>query len=338
MPSSRFIDIGDAARRQYIDAEATFTALDAAVGRTLESRGGMFWKTAANGTQYLIRTNLANGQKSLGVRDAHTEAMHASFTSRKREAEGRVRKLRVALRTQQRMNRALGVGRTPAIVVDLLNALDAAGVSEPFTVVGTHALYAYESAAGVRIDSAALATQDVDFLFDTRKRLRLATQLRKIDKSIIAILRKVDDSFRIKEGERYSAVNDSGFAVDILRREVEEDDPHPLKLSDAEDEFWVVQARNAKKLLQAPRFSAVVMSASGHMARMNTIHPKVFTSFKRWLAKQESREPVKRSRDVLQAKLVTQLVQEYLPQYANIHQKVAEGVEGTLSYGQNKLT
>lgn len=317
-----FTDIGDAARRQYIDAESTFAAFEAATRRALETRGGMYWKTVANnapgaqGTQYLIRTNLANGQKSLGARSAETEAIYASFTDRKHEAETRMKNLRQALTVQQRMNRALRVGRVPAIVIDLLNALESAAVSEHFTVVGTHALYAYEAAAGARIDSGALATQDVDLLVDTRKHLRLATQLRKLDQSVLAILRKVDASFRINSAQKYSAINDSGFAVDILRREAEGNDPHPMKLSDAEDEFWVVPARNANKLLNAPRFSAVVVSASGHMARMNTVHPAVFIQFKRWLAVQDSREPIKRSRDLLQASVVEQLLQQHLPQYA----------------------
>ena len=277
----------------------------------------LYCKTVTNGTQYLIRTNLANGQKSLRARSAQTETIYTSFSDRKRDAEDRIKKLSHALAVQQRMNRALRVGRAPAIVIDLLNAMDKAAVSEHFTVVGTHALYAYEAAAGVRIESGALATQDVDFLVDTRKRLRLATQLRKLDQSILSILRKVDSSFRIKGAQSYSAVNDSGFAVDILRCEVEEDDPHPMKLNDAEDEFWVVPARHANKLINAPLFSAVVVSAAGHMARMNTIHPSVFMDFKRWLAVQASREPIKRSRDLLQATVVEQLLQQYLPQYAS---------------------
>ncbi len=310
-----FTDIGDAARRQYIDADATFAVLESAAKQALETRGGMYWKTAANGQQYLIRTNLANGQTGLGVHNTQTEAIYTGFTTRKRDAEDRVKKLRAALTVQQRMNRALRVGRVPVIVVDLLNAMDKAAVSAHFTVVGAHALYAYEAAAGVRIESAALATQDVDFLVDTRKHLRLATQLRKLDQSILSILRTVDASFRIKHDEPYSAVNDSGFAVDILRREVKQGDPHPMKLSDAEDEFRVVPASNASRLLNAPRFSAVVVSASGHMARMNTVHPAVFMEFKRWLAVQDSRDPIKRTRDLLQASVVEQLLIQYLPQY-----------------------
>lgn len=315
MAMTHVTDIGDAARRQYIDAESTFAALESAIQQALETRGGMYWKTAANSTQYLIRTNLANGQKSLGVRSPQTEAIYTSFTTRKREAEDRVKNLSDALNTQQRMNRALRVGRVPAIVIDLLNAMEKAAISEHFTVVGTNALYAYEAVAGVRIESGALATQDVDFLLDTRKRLRLATQLRKLDQSMLSVLRKVDASFRINPKQKYSAVNDSGFTVDILRREVEENDPHPMKLSDAEDEFWVVPARNANKLLNAPRFSAVLVSAGGHMARMNTVHPAVFMAFKRWLAGQDSREPIKRSRDLLQAAVVEELLAQYLPQH-----------------------
>lgn len=318
MSSRQFIDIGDAARRQYVDAEATFSALEAARKSTHETRGGMYWKTAAGGDQYLIRTNLNNSQKSLGPRDASTGLIFSQFTERKNAGEERVKKLTAALAQQKRLNRALRVGRVPQIVIDLLNAMERAEVSGHFTVVGTHALYAYEAAAGVRLDAAALATQDVDFLYDTRTRLKLTTQLRRLDQSILSILRKVDASFKIREEDRYSAINDSGFAVDILRREVAEDDPHPLRLSDAEDEFWVVPARNASRLLNAPRFSSVVVSASGDMARMSTVDPRIFVEFKRWLTQQESREAIKRSRDLLQADLVEQMVKEYLPQYAAI--------------------
>ena len=56
-------------------------------------------------------------------------------------------------------------------MVNILNVLDKAGVATHFLVVGTHALYAFETAAGVRIAEQAMATRDVDMLFDARKRL-----------------------------------------------------------------------------------------------------------------------------------------------------------------------
>jgi hypothetical protein len=75
----------------------------------------------------------------------------------------------------------------------------------------------------------------------------------------------------------------------------------------------VVPARNADVLMDAPHFSSVVVSSAGHIARMNTISPIVFSQFKRWMAQQPDRDPLKRSRDVRQADVVDMLVREYLP-------------------------
>lgn len=306
-------DLGDDARRQYIDARATFEAYEQALNQAASVRGGMYWKTQG-GADYLVRTSARNAQKSLGPRSTETEAIHAGFVQRKAALEGRVKELKTALVRQQRMNRALFVGRVPAIVVDILNTLQRAAVAEHFTVVGTHALYAYEAAAGVRVENAAVATRDVDLLWDTRKRFKLATQLKRLDSSMLALLRKADKTFELKPDQLYTAVNSSGFEVDILRREAQEQDPHPAQMSDSEEDFWVVQAPKAKQLLSAPRFSSMVVSTSGHMARMNTVHPLAFVAFKRWLAQRKDREPLKRSRDELQADTVARLVDEYLPQ------------------------
>ena len=49
---------------------------------------------------------------------------------------------------------------------------------------------------------------------------------------------------------------------------------------------------------------------------MNTVHPLAFVAFKRWLAARPDRDPLKRSRDKLQADTVEHLVSDYLPQLA----------------------
>ncbi|MEX1167630.1 MAG: GSU2403 family nucleotidyltransferase fold protein, partial [Hydrogenophaga sp.] len=298
---------------QYIDARATFEALEAAEARAAAVRGGMYWKTT-NGTDYLVRTSAGNAQKSLGPRSSETEGIYAGFTSRKVEAQARVKDLSQSLVRHQRMNRALFVGRVPTIVIDILNMLQRSGIAEHFTVVGTHALCAYEAAAGIRVESTAVATRDVDLLWDTRKHLKLATQLKRLDSSMLALLRKVDKTFTLIDDQRYTAVNSNGFEVDILRRETQEQDQHPVKLTDAEEDFWVVQARNAEQPVSAPRFSAMVVGATGHMARMNTVHPLAFANFKRWLAQRPDRDPLKTHRDKLQADTAEQMVKEYLPQ------------------------
>ena len=102
--------------------------------------------------------------------------------------------------------------------------------------------------------------------------------------------------------------------MDIIRRERTGDDPHPIKLSEEDDDFWVVQARRANVLLDSPGFTAVIVASNGTMARMNTVHPATFVAFKRWMAAQPDREALKRRRDVLQADTVQTLIEKYLPQ------------------------
>jgi len=89
---------------------------------------------------------------------------------KKSSAEERLRSLRDAVKEAERLNKALKVGRAPTLLIDILQAIDDSGLAEHFTVVGTHALYAYETAAGVRIEQAAMATLDVDLLWDARKK------------------------------------------------------------------------------------------------------------------------------------------------------------------------
>jgi len=197
--------------------------------------------------------------------------------------------------------------------VGILQALEDSGLTDHFTVVGTHALYAYEMAAGVRIEQAALATLDVDLLWDARKRVQFLSDMAKLDDSVLGVLQRADKTFVRKEGQNESAINDSGFEVDFLRRMQEGDDPHPFRFSDDEGDIWPVQAMRASVLTSAAKFESVVVSATGRMAKMRTISPKTFVEFKNWLAeKAETRDPVKRRRDARQAGIVQKLLDEKL--------------------------
>lgn len=312
------LELPDDVMRQYIDASAAFSAYEEALAEAAQVRGGMYWHkgpSSAPDQFYLIRTNNRGGEKSLGPRSPETERIYESFIERKYAADQRLAGLKVAIAKHKRMNRALRVGRVAPIIVDLLNRLAAAKLGEHFRVVGTHALYAYEAAAGVRFEEGALATRDIDLLWDVRKRVAFSTALSRIDSSMLGVLRKVDPSFRIRNSQKYTAVNQDGFEVDIIRREQSEDDPHPLRLSDDEDDFWVAQAPRAHALLDSPPFSAVIVASNGGMARMNTLAPLNFVRFKQWMSNLPDRDAKKKRRDALQATAVEQIVREYLPQY-----------------------
>lgn len=309
-------ELSPSVTRQSIDAIAVFEALEEATAEAAQVRGGMYWHAgpaSAPERKYLVRTTPAGAETSLGPRTPETQAIYDKFTQRKQASAERLAGLKAALDQHQRMNRALRVGRVDPLVVALLNRLASTQLSEHFRVVGTHALYAYEAAAGVRLDANALATRDIDLLWDTRKRIVFSTQLARVDRSMLGVLQKVDPTFRMRQSQKYTAVNKDGFEVDIIRREQVDDDPHPIKLSDADEDFWVAQAQRANVLLDAPGFTAVIFATNGTMARMNTVHPATFVSFKRWLAGQAGRDPLKRRRDVLQADAVQVLLEQYLP-------------------------
>jgi hypothetical protein len=75
-----------------------------------------------------------------------------------------------------------------------------------------------------------------------------------------------------------------------------------LKLSDEEDDFRAARP-----------FEQVVVSTSGTMARMRTIHPLDFVRIKKLLAALPTRERGKYRKDELQAQVVSELVHAYLP-------------------------
>ena len=97
----------------------------------------------------------------------------------------------------------------------------------------------------------------------------------------------------------------------IIRREQTGDAPHPIKLSNEDEDFGVAQARRANVLLDSPGFSAIIVATNGTMTRMNTLHSATLVAFKRWMAEQADRDPLKRSQDKLEADAVQELLVQY---------------------------
>jgi len=307
-----YLPLSDSAARQSIDAMAVFAEYRRCSAEARRLGGGMYWKRQGN-YEYLVRTGRDNRQQRLGPRSPETERTHAAFTQAKQAAQTRLQSLRAALQEAERLNKAVKAGRVPGIVVSLLNTLDVLDLAQHFVVVGTHALYAYEAAAGVRIVQAALATQDVDLLWDARRRVQFMTDLGRTEASMLQILQKVDPSFRRKERQHETAVNDRGFEVDFLRRMAVDGDPHPFRFSDDEDDLWPVQAQGAAVLTSAPVFEHTVISATGRMALMRTVAPTTFVTFKRWMSTSAPARPaMKRRRDLRQAEIVQSMLDEGL--------------------------
>ncbi len=298
--------------RQFIDSSAIFTEFRRAQNEARAYVGGMYWKRQGV-YEYLVKTTPDNRQQRIGQRNSETEATKAAFEQHKQGSALRLKNLKTALNEAERLNRALRVGRVPALVIRVLNAIAEAQLQNHFTVVGTHALYAYEMAAGVRLTAGALATQDVDLLWDARRRVKFFASMERLNSSMLSILQRADASFRRKDDALATAINDKGFEVDFLRRPAEGADPHPLPLSQDPEDLWAVQAPRASILTNATRFEQIVVGTDGKMATMVTIAPQVFVSFKQWMAGLEEDRPApRRRRDAMQADIVASLLAQKL--------------------------
>jgi maltoporin len=100
----------------------------------------------------------------------------------------------------------------PETAARILRRLDAEGLlGRHLFVVGTHALFAYEAASGVLFDAGLTATEDVDLLWDVRRKLSLAFNAK--DLSALP-LERVKAAKLERNGISYAPAD--GFSVGII--------------------------------------------------------------------------------------------------------------------------
>ncbi len=310
-------EMTDTQRRVFIDAVQLYEAYLEAFHNSLSYRGGMHWKKS-KGREYLFRSTDRYGHgKSLGPRSPDTEKILAAFRDGKRRARQRLDALKERLKEQARFCKAASIQRVPRIVAAILRVFHHQGLlGKNVMVVGTNVIFAYEAAAGVFVDNPLMATVDLDILWDIRSRLRLAADTQHPQESgLLALLRKSDRSFERLEGQRFRAVNKSGYMVDLIKPE-----PRPVMKKErrrmgGESDLEAAEIRNLQWLQSAPKFTQTVIGADGYPALMTCPDPRAFALHKLWLSEQPDRDPLKKQRDRNQGIAVAYMVCRYLPQY-----------------------
>ena len=107
------LEISATIARQYIDAVATFEALEEAQEEAAHVRGGMYWHggpASSPDAKYLVRTTPAGAETSLGPRTPENEAIYERFTLRKRESAERVSGLKAYARGKPMLTAVSGHG------------------------------------------------------------------------------------------------------------------------------------------------------------------------------------------------------------------------------------
>ncbi len=311
-----FKEWSDNQRRIFIDTTQLYEAFSDIFHKNRAYRGGMHWKKA-KGREYLFRSldRFGNG-KSLGPRSEQTEQMLENFRRNKQEIKQRIAIMKKRIAEQSRFCKAAAIQRVPRIVTAILRVLEQQNIlGKNVMVVGTHAMAAYEASAGIFIDSPLVATRDMDILWDTRTGLKLFGDEGVRKKGLIGILQKADRSFEAMDKRGFTAVNQKGFMVDLIK-------PEPRSLFDSErrrmgmeGDLMAAEIRNLQWLVSAPKFVHVVIGDDGYPASMVAPDPRAFALHKLWLAEQVDREKIKKQRDRRQGATIAAAVVQYMPEY-----------------------
>jgi hypothetical protein len=270
--------------------------------RTL--RGGLYWKKVA-GHDYLVRiTDRIGGNRSLGPRSPETEQAYREFTETKRDLDTRIKSINEEVARQAKFCLAAGVNRVPRLAADIVRSLDASGLlGTHLIILGSHAMYAYEMAAGVQLKAGVLQTEDLDTLLNTKAEIELAGSLRSA--GLLGILQDVDKTFKPQRKRSFRAVNAKGFMVDLIRA--------PIDSSGGFTSIGLVaeQLRGLEWLTALPLMTQIVIADNGFPVRFVVPEPRAFALHKLWVSLQPTRDPIKRKRDLRQAEAVVQLALDY---------------------------
>ena len=310
-----FNEINENSRRILIDVSQLYDAYLSVDSDFRSYRGSMRWKKV-NGKEYLFRQRNSRGDgKSLGARDARTQEIYDHYHARKAEL-GEKRKSLLNRLTQQRgFCVAAGLNRVPKIATDVVRSVRLVKTaSHPLIVVGTHALFAYENMAGVHLSQALVASEDIDLMWDAKRKLNLAV----IDPvgGLLSLLKEADKTFDRLPKAPYRAANAKGYMVDLIK-------PAPSRrhetirasFSGHKNDLVAAEIHNLDWLYAAPIVSATVVGNDGLPVVFDVPDPRVFAAHKLWLSELPDRSPVKKVRDRKQGIAVLRLLKAYLHDY-----------------------
>jgi hypothetical protein len=297
-------------RLHQVNTEQLFENYRSALSHAVSYTYGMRWKTVRN-TEYLFRDRDRRGNgKSLGPRSAETEALLATFSAGRAVAQERLRLITEKIEEQSRLNKALRLNRVPRVVARVLRELDRAGLHHGFTVIGTQALYAYEAVAGAHFLLELLASGDVDLLYDARQKMTVVSE--KLDgNGLLGLLKKADKTFECVRENGYCAANAGQFMVDLVIA--------PRGMQDTENitfagsDLVATEVPGLQWLLNSPKLNAVAIDEDGWPVPMRVPDPRAFALHKAWLSGLATREPIKKPRDLDQAKAVAKLILGEMP-------------------------
>jgi len=310
---SNITELSSEQRRVFVDTVQLYSSMIDIRDQLDNYRGGMTWKTVS-GKDYLYKTHGRRGQgKSLGVRSEKTELIHDSFHGEKERLSVSLTSLKEGMVRQSKMAVAVGINRMPTVPSQILRLLSKEKIlGDGMFVLGSHALYAYEAAAGVFVGSALMETRDIDLLYNVNSKIKLSHSFK--NSGLIGLLEKADKTFKLAGKGHYRAVNDDGFMVELVK--MAPDPPSKVEsqhlASPSIGDLTAVEMQGLKWLNSAPLLKKMLIGGDGVPLEMVVPDPRYFALNKLWISQKEDRDPIKRPRDLEQAKVIANIAVNYL--------------------------
>ena len=308
-------EINENSRRILIDVSQLYEVYLAVDSEFRSYRGTMRWKKVS-GKEYLFRQRNSRGDgKSLGARDARTQEIYDNFHARKAELDQKRKSLLDRLMQQRGFCVAAGINRVPKIAADVVRSVHLVKTGpHPLIVVGTNALFAYENMAGVHLDPVLLASEDIDLMWDVRRKLNLAV-IEPVG-GLLSLLKKADRTFDLMPKTSFRAANAKGYMVDLIK-------PAPANihkttkasLTGHKNDLLAAEIHNLEWLYAAPVVSTTVVGNDGFPVVFDVPDPRVFAAHKLWLSELPDRSAIKKVRDRSQGIAVLRLLKTYLHNY-----------------------
>ena len=296
-----FFEFSAESQRVRANLEQTFAAwVDAR--RALDALPvSMYWSNKEGADYLCIKKTSQDNGSSVGRRNPQLEAQYQSHTETKARLKERIRALDAQLTERAGLYRRLRLPSIPDRQAEILRKLDIEGLlGTDLMVVGTNAFIAYELACSARFPTGNEETEDFDMAWcrGTKASLLGHTANAIGGKSLFAVLKSLDSTYRINPRKPYQAVDQTGCEIELLAAP----GTHPFpKFEPFEPMATLIEQ---EWLLQGMPLRVVVDTVRGRACLLYVPDPRWMALHKLWLAKKPERNPAKKPKDQRQGEVL----------------------------------
>ncbi len=310
-PADSFTRYSNESQRIIANLEQAYAAwVD--TRRELEALPVSLYWVEKGGVEYLsIKRHSRDNGTTLGRRGTDTNRQYDAFVEERQQLKARLASLDAQLAERVGLYRRLRLPALPDRQAEILRRLDIEGMlGTDVMVVGTNAFAAYELACGARFPAGNEETEDFDLAWcrDTQASLAVMNRTsRDSTRTLFAVLKSIDASYRINKRRPYQAVNDEGYEVELLAAP----STHPLPPAEVFDPM--ASLIEQEWLLQGSPVSHVVATVRGRACPLYVPDPRWMALHKLWLADKPERKASKREKDRRQGEVLLDAAHHFLP-------------------------